>query len=69
MHMHAVGAEVMSRQQEAAAAAASQLAEQMAKQQLAAKQALKQVCRQPPTHTIHTRWSSQTCAPSQMLAI
>ena len=36
-------AEVMSRQQEVAAMAASELAEQVAKQQLAAKQALKQV--------------------------
>ena len=36
-------AEVMNREHEAAAAAASQLTEQLAVQQLAAKQALKQV--------------------------
>ena len=36
-------AEVMSREHEVAAAAASQLTEQIAVQQLAAKQALKQV--------------------------
>lgn len=38
-----MGAEVMSRQQEVAAAAACELTEQIAKQQLASKQALKQV--------------------------